>query len=268
MPITCRLPITPLAQKEFSELDYRVMGMAFEIHSEYGRFCHESVYQAALAQACLDAGLHAATEVKITVSHAAFCKHLYVDLLIGSGALYELKTAERLVPQHRAQTLSYLMLLGLPHGKLINWRSPSVQSEFISTTLTHETRQEFTLDDRRWNRNVELADDLLRIIKAILCDWGAFLNADLYRDAIQELVTGGPSEVQKVTIRKGSRKMGHQHLHLVAPQSGLVVSASTSPDHFERHLQRLLDHTPLATMFWVNLNKHNIQCTTLFNRSL
>ena len=138
MPITCNTQIFPMSQAEFAKLDYELMAMAFKIHNEYGRFCHESVYQAAFLKACQDSDFSAETEVRISVSHGRFCKDYFVDLMVGCGALYELKTVEHFAPKHRAQLLTYLMLLGVRHGKLVKWRSPWVRSEFVSTSLTHE----------------------------------------------------------------------------------------------------------------------------------
>lgn len=38
-----------LSTKEFRELDYSVMGLAFETHRQLGRFCDEGIYQNDLA---------------------------------------------------------------------------------------------------------------------------------------------------------------------------------------------------------------------------
>ena len=255
-----------MSQAEFAEFDYRLMAMAFAIHNEFGRFCHESVYQAAFLDACRDAKLSAETEVRISVSHGAFCKHYFVDLVVAEGALYELKTVERFAPEHRAQILTYIMLLGLNHGKLINWRMPSVQSEFVSTSLTPKTRREFEIDTGRWDASHPSASSVLETTRALMADWGAFLNIEIYRDAIIELVTGNPAQADRVDIAHGSRIVGHQPLHLVTPETALVVSASTAPTGFEKHLERLLNHTTLDSMLWINLNQHDIACTTLNNK--
>ncbi len=268
MPITCKTQIARMSQAEFTKLDYELMALAFKIHSEYGRFCHESVYQGAFVQACEDMGLSIKSELQVSVSHLSFSKHYYVDVLVGEGVLYELKTVERLVPEHRTQTLTYLILLGLCHGKLINWRAPSLQSEFVSTSLSDTTRREFSVNTMRWDSTRRAAAEVHKTVVDLLNDWGAFLSVDLYRDAIMQLVTGTPASPRRVEIRNGARVIGRQPFYLIAPGTALAISASTTPRSFEKHLQRLLNHTKLENMFWVNMSRHDIVCVTLNNEDV
>lgn len=243
------------------------MALAFRIQKEYGCFCHESVYQGAFVDECIGMGLKVKQELQVSISHLSFCKHFYVDVLIEGGSLYELKAVEHIVPAHRAQTLTYLMLLGLSHGKIINWRPPSVQAEFVSTSLNAAARHEFVLNAERWNSSHHIANRVHGAVLALLDDWGAFLSADLYRDAIMQIITGKQAASQLVDIRKGARTIGRQPFYLIAPGIALAVSASTTPTRFEKHLQRLLNHTTLENIFWINMNKHNIVSVTLNNET-
>jgi hypothetical protein len=45
MPSTRPLGLHSINQKEFAELDYRVMRVAFECQNELGRLCEETIYQ-------------------------------------------------------------------------------------------------------------------------------------------------------------------------------------------------------------------------------
>jgi hypothetical protein len=44
----------------------------------------------------------------------------------------------------------YLFLCGGHHGKLVNFRPTKVESRFVNTTLTAQTRREFKVETRRW----------------------------------------------------------------------------------------------------------------------
>ena len=111
-------------------------------------------------------------------------------------------------------------------------------------------------------------NDVHDVLFALMIDWGAFLSTELYRDAIIELVTKKPSTPRSVEIMQGDNIVGRQPMYLVCPKTALVVSASTMPDGFEAHLQRLLNHTALENMFWINMNKHNVLCTNLHNKTV
>jgi hypothetical protein len=49
MPITPLCPIHRIAQDDFQQIAYTVMGHVFEIHSEYVRFFNECIYKQELA---------------------------------------------------------------------------------------------------------------------------------------------------------------------------------------------------------------------------
>src|SRR5262245_47499638 len=121
MPIVSPFPLRPIEQGEFAKLDYQVMRHAFASQNELGRLCDEVIYQNDLAARLQAAGLGPVRkEVPITASHKDFSKTYSLDLLVGDVAIYELKTAASLVPEHDSQLLNYLFLKDSHHGKLIN----------------------------------------------------------------------------------------------------------------------------------------------------
>ncbi|MDZ7262423.1 MAG: GxxExxY protein, partial [candidate division KSB1 bacterium] len=143
--------IKGIGEQEFYEIDYQITGFAYAIHNEIGRLWSEKIYQNELANRCHKAGFkNVETEVPLFVSHEDFYKNYYIDLLIEDSIIYELKTVSRLTSEHDKQVLNYLLLLGLQHGKLINFRPASVQKRFVSTTLCPEDRYSFVLEDRHW----------------------------------------------------------------------------------------------------------------------
>lgn len=185
MAIKIEHTINKIDEQEFHQIDYQVTGFAYAIHNEIGRLWNEKIYQNELANRCRDAGFaNVETEVPLIVSYKDFSKEYYVDLLVQDSIIYELKAVSRLNPEHDKQTLNYLLLLGLLHGKLINFRPVSVQKRFVSTILLPKDRYDVVFDDRKW---LELDEDSIRLkelIVKLLLDWGAYLETNLFYEAI------------------------------------------------------------------------------------
>lgn len=80
-----------MSKDRFHEVDHIVMRHAFDIQNELGRLCNESIYQRELIRRCSASGVMTVSEGEILVSLDSFSKSYYVDALISSGAIYELK---------------------------------------------------------------------------------------------------------------------------------------------------------------------------------
>src|SRR5262245_23381611 len=112
MPVTIHAELRRLDQDAFGQIAYDVMGQIFAVHTEFGRFLREEIYHTEIARR--SGGL---AKVPIEVQHAGFRKFYFIDLLVGGGAIFELKTASGLTDYHRSQLLHYLLLADLSHGK-------------------------------------------------------------------------------------------------------------------------------------------------------
>jgi GxxExxY protein len=73
--------------------------------------------------------LHVENQRLVSISYKGFVREepLRFDLLVESCVLIETKAVERVLPIHKAQLLSYMKLLNVPVGLLMN---------FNETTLT------------------------------------------------------------------------------------------------------------------------------------
>ncbi|WP_320111128.1 GxxExxY protein [Draconibacterium orientale] len=106
-----------------NDLSYKTIGAAIEIHKVVGPGLLESAYENALAFELREIGF----EVKQQVSMPFVFKEVKqdvgyrIDLVINDKILVEVKSVETLAPVHYAQTLTYLKLLGLKLGLLINF---------------------------------------------------------------------------------------------------------------------------------------------------
>jgi len=141
MPIHCPITVNCLNAEEFEQVDYRVMGQAYTCQNELGRLCDEGVYEADVKARVLAQGFRSVlTGIPVTVTHGDFSKRYYLDL-VADNALYEFKTDAHFVPEHDAQLLNYMFLLGLQRAKLLNFRSSKVQGKIVATSLTPEVRR-------------------------------------------------------------------------------------------------------------------------------
>lgn len=265
MPIECSVAVCSTGQERFHFVDTRVMGHVFDIHNTLGRFCDEKIYQEELAQRCRADGFTVHREAQLRVVFRDFVKAYFLDLLVESGVIYELKTVEMLHPSHQKQLINYLLLTELSHGKLVNFHPGSVEFRFVSTRLTRRDRAHFVLADEAWRGDDEMSKRLRESLREILEDWGVFLDGILYRDALLHLL-GGPAEgVQPVDIVVGGRSVGTQRMCLLCEGIAWHMSAiQQNPKAYEMHLARLLGHTKLKKLQWINMNQRMITLKTLY----
>ncbi|MGN6691765.1 MAG: GxxExxY protein [Sphingopyxis sp.] len=95
----------------------------FHLHRNLGPGLLESVYEAILFDQLVRRGLDVQRQAPIPIRYGGveLPEGFRADLLIEEKLLVELKSVERLSPLHGKQVLTYLRLLGLPLGLLINF---------------------------------------------------------------------------------------------------------------------------------------------------
>lgn len=100
-----------------------VIGAAIEVHRDKGPGLLESIYERCLMHE-LALRRHAAVNqkmVRITYKDLTFEEPLRFDVLVEDCLLIEAKSVERILPIHKAQLFSYMKLLDVPVGLLINF---------------------------------------------------------------------------------------------------------------------------------------------------
>lgn len=265
MPIETDFNITSLNQAKYHEINEKVIGLAFDVHNELGRSCHEKIYQNALKAACLTNGLFSCvSEAAVRVIHGSFSKSYFLDLLVADGIIYEAKAVETFHENHRKQLLNYLMLLGLHHGTLLNFKTRSVQHEFVSARLTPEKRRQFSIEKSEWNPTNEPSRELMEFMRELLTDWGAFLDTSLYIDAITHHFGSSDRVVSPIEISSNGISLGYQNVRLLDEETAFKLTASTKNiSYYKRDFFSFLSHTNLKTIQWINLNHHSIEFRTL-----
>jgi len=264
MPVECSVETSPVDQERFHVVDKAVMRHAFDIHNTLGRFCDEQVYQEELAQRCRADGFEVHREVLLRALHQGFAKAYYVDMLVERGVIYELKTVQTLTSSHQKQVINYLLLAGFNHGKLINFRPGSVESGFVSTRLRREDRNDFHMVSDAWQGDDDASRRLKETLCSLLSDWGAFLDVNLYRDALLHFLDGPGGGVQSVDIEVGGRVIGSHKMCTLNTATAWHLSAiRQNPRSYETHLVRLLKHTRLDRIHWINLDHRIVTLQTL-----
>jgi GxxExxY protein len=105
------------------ELSAIAVDAAFHIHQELGPGLLESVYETVLSRTLERKGLRVDRQkvISFEFDEIRFDDGLRVDLLINNVLVIELKSVETLMPAHHKQLRTYLRLLHLPLGLLINF---------------------------------------------------------------------------------------------------------------------------------------------------
>ena len=267
MPIELQHVVQQIPEKEFYELDYEIMRMAFDAHNDLGRFYDEIIYKNELDRRCGKAGIPSTKEFEAKLIHKDFEKSLFLDLLVNGSSVYELKAAKAIVEPNRAQALNYLFSTNTQNGKLINFRPPSVEHEFVSTNLTHEKRKRFSIDDRDLERGGN-AYYIREILVDLLNDWGAFFDTDIYLDALCHFLGGKESIIRSVAIHSGNILLGQQPVpHLSDTEGFCITSLTKNILLYKKHLIRFLKHTRFESMHWINFNHSKIHFSSLKRKS-
>ncbi len=114
---------TKTRSRDKEELSRIVVDCGFQLHKELGPGLLESVYEVVLAKMLAEEGLTVSRQapVPIEVFGLKFDEGFRADLLVENLLLVEPKSVKRLAPVHSKQVLTYLRLLELPLGLLINY---------------------------------------------------------------------------------------------------------------------------------------------------
>lgn len=108
---------------DIEELARVTIDCGFHLHKNLGPGLLESVYEAIMADQLSRRGLKVQRQAGIPIRYEGIelLEGFRADLIIEGALLVELKSVERLLPLHGKQVLTYLRLLDLPLGLLINF---------------------------------------------------------------------------------------------------------------------------------------------------
>ncbi len=98
---------------------------ALEVHRQLGPGLLESAYEACFAHELELRGIRYQRQLPVPLNYKGKLVEVgfRADVIIGEKLLIELKAVDELQPIHRAQVITYLKLMNLPLGLLINFNS-------------------------------------------------------------------------------------------------------------------------------------------------
>ncbi len=111
-----------------SETTQDVIGAAVEIHRDKGPGLLESIYDWCLTMELELRSHRVQRQESVVIHYKRFSREesLRFDLLIDGCLLVEVKAVERVQAIHKAQLLSYMKLLEIPLGLIINFNELKV----------------------------------------------------------------------------------------------------------------------------------------------
>jgi GxxExxY protein len=106
-----------------NEIAAAIVDAALKIHKTFGPGLLESVYEATLAFELRKRGLRVVQQLPLPVCYEGVRLGLgfRVDLIVGGKVVVEVKSVEALAPVHRKQLETYLRLMDMRLGLLINF---------------------------------------------------------------------------------------------------------------------------------------------------
>ena len=269
MPIICDLLESVRSGSDFDNTDRVVMACAYATHNLLGRLCDESVYEADLAARLRAAGVaQVDTQVAVTASYRGFSKTYRLDLVV-NGFVYELKTVAFLPPVHDAQVYHDAALMDTDRIKLLNFGAHRVEGLLRRSPFETVDRRKVNIDRNRWQPLSDGCLNLAEDAEGCFRDWGGFLDARLFEEALA-FFRGGESQcLQKLPVTRNSLHLGYHKVLMHSDRIGfLVTSLSDDVSFHEKHLRSLLSVLPLRAWQWINIHHATMRMVTLMSPNL
>ena len=124
--------------EQLDRLAFDVIGAPIEIHRHLGPGFLESIYEAALVVELQKRDIPFRRQVPVEILYKDIrVGENRLDLILDETLVVELKAADRLMPIHKAQVVSYLKALDQPLGLLINFKVNVLRSGIQRVILTN-----------------------------------------------------------------------------------------------------------------------------------
>src|SRR3954468_6846012 len=117
-----------ITRKFIDQLPYDVIGAAIEVHKRIGPGLLESIYHKCLKQEFTLRGFRFESElfVGLTYKGVELDTELRCDFLVNDLLVVEIKASDGIAPIYEAQLLTYMKLLSVAKGVIINFNSLNI----------------------------------------------------------------------------------------------------------------------------------------------
>lgn len=125
------------------DLVYQVNGAAIEVHRFLGPGLLENVYHQCMEKELSLRGIQFESEMEVPVEYKGLEVNtlLRCDFFVEGILVVELKSVQTIHPIHYAQIMTYMKLLGVPEGLLINFNVTHIYSEGQKTVINERYRE-------------------------------------------------------------------------------------------------------------------------------
>ena len=127
----------PVIAPEPDPLTHNIIGAAIEVHRSLGPGLLESAYEECLCHELFLRRIEFKRQIPIPVEYKGV--HLdcgyRADLIVQDEAVLELKTVEHILKVHEAQLMTYMKLLKLKKGLLINFHVSALRHGIVRRVL-------------------------------------------------------------------------------------------------------------------------------------
>jgi GxxExxY protein len=136
---------------EIDEITGQVVDAAVKLHTRLGPGLLESVYELVLACELERRGLMVERQkpVSFDFDGILFEDAFRVDLLVEGCVVVELKSVETLAPVHSKQILTYIRLLNLPVGLLINFGAATMKEGLHRVVNSYQPPSSALFEDKK-----------------------------------------------------------------------------------------------------------------------
>ena len=112
-----------------NEISYQIRGAIFDVYNALGPGLLESVYEEALCFELVQRGLKVERQVEVPIIYKGntLKTTLRLDVLVEGQVIVELKSVEEIKPVFGKQLLTYLRLMDLHLGILVNFNTSSIR---------------------------------------------------------------------------------------------------------------------------------------------
>ena len=147
----------PLFEKA-SALTETIIAAAIEVHRDKGPGLIESIYEWCLTKELGLRSVNCVCQRLVVVEYKGFTREepLRFDMLVEDCMLVEAKAVEKILPIHKAQLLSYMKLLNVPLGLLINFHETKVTDGIRRLILPGATNEKTRFNGEETEIDVEL----------------------------------------------------------------------------------------------------------------
>jgi GxxExxY protein len=117
-----------MTKKQITQLSYEIVGHAITVHKNLGAGLLESIYETCLKYELEINGFVVEQQMRVPIFYKDLImeQDLRLDLLVNNCIVVEVKAVKEILPVHQAQLLTYMKLLKVPQGLLLNFYTDNI----------------------------------------------------------------------------------------------------------------------------------------------